>query len=235
MLGEGSVFSARNLGSILGSTAGLLAYPAPIKRWYSPMKVIGYMFTVRLLQQTMEINTQSMDQLREVLFGSGRRPTYDQDTVNDEVRRLFLCFGRYGREKERGWRVRADLEARIALFLGKSKHIKLSIAGDANVVPKIHVKSLGNLFAEACKAAGIRKSAHGLRKAAATNAANHGATVAELEAIFGWAGGQMASLYTRSANRRALSAGAMNKLSRTETETSIPAPTDKVRAPERKH
>src|ERR1700716_543744 len=95
-------------------------------------------------------------------------------------------------------------------------------------------ESLGNLFAEACKEAGVRKSAHGLRKAAATNAANHGATVAELEAIFGWAGGQMASLYTRSANRRALSAGAMNKLSRTETETSIPAPHDKVRAPERK-
>jgi integrase len=95
-------------------------------------------------------------------------------------------------------------------------------------------ESLGNLFAEACKAAGVRKSAHGLRKAAATNAANHGATVAELEAIFGWAGGQMASLYTRSANRRALSAGAMNKLSRTETETSIPAPSAKVRAPERK-
>jgi hypothetical protein len=35
-----------------------------------PDKIIGYMFTVRLLQQAMEINTQSMDQLREVLFGS---------------------------------------------------------------------------------------------------------------------------------------------------------------------
>ena len=79
---------------------------------------------------------------------------------------------------------------------------------------------------------GVAKSAHGLRKAAATNAANHGATVAELEAIFGWAGGQMASHYTRSANRRALSAGAISKLSRTETETSIPAPDIKVRAGE---
>jgi integrase len=107
----------------------------------------------------------------------------------------------------------------------------IATTGNGNPLTK---ESLGNLFAEACKAAGVRKSAHGLRKAAATNAANHGATVAELEAIFGWAGGQMASLYTRSANRRALSAGAMNKLSRTETETSIPAPSDKVRAPERK-
>jgi uncharacterized protein len=29
----------------------------------------NYMLTVRLLQKTLEINTQSMDQLREVLFG----------------------------------------------------------------------------------------------------------------------------------------------------------------------
>jgi integrase len=75
-------------------------------------------------------------------------------------------------------------------------------------------ESLGNLFADACRAAGIRKSAHGLRKAAATHAANNGATVAQLEAIFGWAGGQMAALYTRSANRRSLAIGSMSKLAR---------------------
>lgn len=85
-------------------------------------------------------------------------------------------------------------------------------------------EALGELFKTSARAAGIRKSAHGLRKAAATNAANRGATVAELEAIFGWAGGQMASLYTKSANRKALSIGAASKLSRTETETSIPSP-----------
>jgi hypothetical protein len=34
----------------------------------------------------------------------------------------------------------------------------------------------------------------------------------ELEAIFGWTGGHMASLYTRSANRRRLSLAAMHKL-----------------------
>ena len=31
--------------------------------------------------------------------------------------------------------------------------------------------------------------------------ANHGATVAALEAIFGWAGGRMASLYIRKSPR----------------------------------
>jgi len=75
-------------------------------------------------------------------------------------------------------------------------------------------ESLGNLFADACRAAGIRKSAHGLRKAAATNAANNGASEAQLEAIFGWEGGKMAALYTRSANRRALATDAIGKLVR---------------------
>lgn len=74
--------------------------------------------------------------------------------------------------------------------------------------------SLGNAFRDACRAASVNKSAHGIRKAAATHAAEQGATVAELEAIFGWSGGQMASHYTRSANRKALAIGAMGKLSR---------------------
>jgi integrase len=80
----------------------------------------------------------------------------------------------------------------------------------------------------ACRAAGINKSAHGIRKAAATRAANNGATVATLEAIFGWEGGQMAALYTRAADRRRLAAEHMEKLSK--TGTSIPAPGGKVRA-----
>jgi integrase len=54
-------------------------------------------------------------------------------------------------------------------------------------------ESFGNLFRKACRAAGLQnRSAHGLRKAAATRAANAGATVPELEAIFGWSGGTMA-------------------------------------------
>jgi integrase len=51
-------------------------------------------------------------------------------------------------------------------------------------------ESFGNLFRKACRAAGVPGSAHGVRKIAATRAANAGATVAELEAIFGWQGAQ---------------------------------------------
>jgi len=90
-------------------------------------------------------------------------------------------------------------------------------------------ESVGNAFRKACRAAGIPKSAHGLRKAAATRAANNGATEAQLEAIFGWEGGKMAALYTRTANRQKLASGGMATLERTEQETSIPAPHGQVR------
>jgi integrase len=73
-------------------------------------------------------------------------------------------------------------------------------------------EAFGNLFRKARRAAGVPGSAHGVRKIAATRAAESGATVAQLEAIFGWIGGRMASLYTQSANRRRLSVEAMHKL-----------------------
>jgi hypothetical protein len=53
-----------------------------------------------------------------------------------------------------------------------------------------------------------------VRKIAATRAANAGATVAQLEAIFGWSGGTMASHYTRSADRQRLAVEAMHKLAK---------------------
>jgi integrase len=90
-------------------------------------------------------------------------------------------------------------------------------------------ESFGNAFRDACVAAGVPGSAHGVRKIAATRAANAGATVAQLEAIFGWSGGRMASLYTQLADRRRLAVEAMHKLEN-ENRKSIPAPKGKVRA-----
>jgi hypothetical protein len=55
----------------------------------------------------------------------------------------------------------------------------------------------------------------------------------ELEAIFGWHGGAMASHYTREANRVRLAKEAMHKLANDE-RTSIPAPVHQMRALERK-
>jgi integrase len=73
-------------------------------------------------------------------------------------------------------------------------------------------ESFGTAFREACRAADVEKSAHGVRKIGATRAAENGATVAELNAIFGWTGEAMASLYTKSADRARLAKKAITKL-----------------------
>jgi integrase len=92
-------------------------------------------------------------------------------------------------------------------------------------------ESFGNAFKDACRAAGLHnRSAHGCRKIAATRAAEAGATVAQLNAIFGWKGTAMASLYTEAADRKRLAMEAMAKVQgANETATSIPSPRRKVR------
>jgi site-specific recombinase XerD len=89
-------------------------------------------------------------------------------------------------------------------------------------------ESFGNEFSQAARQAGIKKSAHGVRKIGATIAAENGATVHELMALFGWTTIQQAEVYTREAERARLSTGAAHKLD--ETGTSIPAPSKVVRA-----
>ena len=80
-------------------------------------------------------------------------------------------------------------------------------------------ESFGNAFRDACRAAGLRGlSAHGLRKAAATRAAVSGATLAQLNAIFGWTGAKMALHYIETADRTRLAGDSMHTLNRTNAK-----------------
>ena len=77
------------------------------------------------------------------------------------------------------------------------------------------------MFREWCKAAGIDKSAHGLRKLAAAETADGGGSEIELQKAFGWSTMGQSSTYTRNANAEALSKSAAGKRFR---NASIPAP-----------
>lgn len=75
------------------------------------------------------------------------------------------------------------------------------------------VAGFGNWFRDRCNDAGLTKcSAHGLRKAAATVAAENGATAHELMSIFGWLTLQEAERYTRAAERKRLAERGMGRL-----------------------
>jgi integrase len=92
-------------------------------------------------------------------------------------------------------------------------------------------ESFGNWFRKICRKAGCPGSAHGLRKAGATRAAERGATERQLMAIFGWSMGKMAQHYTRAADRTRLARDAAQFL-------LLPDPnaltSDPVRAPTKK-
>lgn len=86
------------------------------------------------------------------------------------------------------------------------------------------INGFGNWFRKRCTEAVSSKfpdgltecSAHGLRKAGATIAAENGATEHQLMAIFGWTTPKQAAGYTRKANRKKLAGAAMHTLKRTE-------------------
>jgi hypothetical protein len=102
-----------------------------------------------------------------------------------------------------------------------SKILKLWIVGVSSATPAYWSLSKHSTspplrfrsdFAAACCAAGVMGSPHGVRKIAATRQPRTVRRVAELEAIFTWTGGKMASLYARSADKRRLAKRAMRKL-----------------------
>jgi integrase len=67
----------------------------------------------------------------------------------------------------------------------------------------------GNWFRDRCNDAGLPQcSAHGLRKAGATIAAERGATDRQLMAMFGWESARQATTYTAAADRKRLAADA---------------------------
>lgn len=83
----------------------------------------------------------------------------------------------------------------------------------------------GNRMRDWCDQAGLPHcSAHGLRKAGATIAAENGATEHELMAIFGWDSPKQAAIYTRNANRKRLAAGAMHLIVPTDPKEDSPRP-----------
>jgi integrase len=71
-------------------------------------------------------------------------------------------------------------------------------------------KGFGNWFNDKARKAGlVNCTAHGIRKAAATIAANNGASVHQLMSMFGWLSESMAMHYTKTVNRKKLADSGM--------------------------
>jgi integrase len=91
----------------------------------------------------------------------------------------------------------------------------------------------GNWFREQCDAAGLPHcSAHGLRKAGATIAAENGATEFELMAMYGWEDPKTAAIYVKKARRKKLAGRSMHLIAKRDSAEIVPlsgadSPTEK--------
>lgn len=153
---------------------------------------------------------------KDVLYYTGLRRgdavVFGRPHVKDGVGRLTT--------EKTGERVTVPLEPELVASLSAGPIGDLTYITSEAGKP-LKKESFGNWFRQACAVAGVKKSAHGLRKAGATRDANRGWTESELEAKYGWRGGRMASHYTQTMNRDRL---ALQAAQRTATGTSIPAP-----------
>ena len=91
-------------------------------------------------------------------------------------------------------------------------------------------KSFGNTFRTWCNQANLPHcTAHGLRKAGATMAADAGATAHQLMAVFGWSTIGMAQRYTEAADQKRLADSSMHLIEAPERMRTEPSPTEGAR------
>jgi predicted acylesterase/phospholipase RssA len=106
-------------GNLRVVSIGVGEYPAPKKSWLSVLRWLGYLPSLKLLQKSLEINTQSMDQLRKVLFrevptirinNRYTRPEMATDMFEADLDKLDILWQR-GRESAR------EVEGELRKFL----------------------------------------------------------------------------------------------------------------------
>ncbi|MDQ8700581.1 tyrosine-type recombinase/integrase [Hyphomicrobium sp. LHD-15] len=136
--------------------------------------------------------------------------------------RLGRQHARDGWFKFRQWknRNRHPVDIEIPILPELEEIIRQSPTGDLTYIVTTYGMpfadaGFGNKFREWCDEAGLPQcSAHGLRKAGATLAAENGATVHQLMSIFGWLTLKEAERYTRAAERKRLAKSGMHLLVR---------------------
>lgn len=100
-------------------SVGVGVYPAPKPSWFSTTKWAQKLLSVQLLQKTLEINTQSMDQLRQILYrhvptvrisDTFEQPEMATDLFEHDMKKLNIL-------RQRGAESFAKQEAELAKLL----------------------------------------------------------------------------------------------------------------------
>lgn len=188
--------------------------PAALVRYLKTKKKGWHTWTVQEVQQYWErhpVGTKARVAIDLLLFTGARR----SDVVG------------LGRQCERGGRLCfTEIKGRDRIVKEHEFLILPQLRTSIDAAPSGHMTYLatefgkpfthagfGNWFRRRCDEAGLKNcSAHGLRKAGATIAANNGANAMDLMAIFGWTDIKEAEPYIRNADRKRIADRAMHFL-----------------------
>lgn len=130
-----------------------------------------------------------------------------------------------------GKRTAAKMRLLDTIAVTKTGDLHFIVKDDGE--PFTSKESFGNWFCARCRDAKIKKSAHGLRKLAATLAANDGASAHELMAQFSWLKVEQAETCTRKADRKRLGVKSSGRVS-DQMENIISRPEKQVRGTSKK-
>lgn len=150
-----------------------------------------------------------------LLYGGGRRSDavlFGPQHVHVEDGQKWLTYTQHKGRNKNPMKIQVpilpELDAAIlSASIGKTTFLVTSFG------KPFTSNGFGNKMREWCVEAGIPHcSSHGLRKAGATLAAESGATVNQMMAIFGWRTSDMAELYTRKAEQKRLAGVGMSHI-----------------------
>jgi integrase len=179
---------------------------------------------VRQFEERHHIGTKARLALALLLFTGQRRSDITR-LGRQHVRNGRLTFTQYKGRK------RNPKQLTLPIIPALQRIIELSPCGEltflVNDLGRPYTDAgFGNKFRQWCSDAGLRNcSAHGLRKAGATIAADNGATTKQLMAIFGWSSSKMAEHYTRATDQKRLAESAMHMLETREQKGPELGPT----------
>ncbi|MHC2090050.1 tyrosine-type recombinase/integrase [Methylobacterium sp. CM6244] len=161
------------------------------------------------------IGTKAYLALCLLLYGGGRRSdvvVFGPQHVQVEAGEKWLTYTQHKGRNKNPMKIQVPILPELDAAIGSS------LIGDKTFLVTSFGKpftsnGFGNKMKEWCVEAGLPHcSSHGLRKAGATLAAESGATVNQMMAIFGWRTSDMAELYTRKAEQKRLAGKGMSHI-----------------------
>lgn len=164
---------------------------------------------VRKYQEKHPPGTKARLALTLLLFTGARRSdvvTFGRQKVSADWLTWVEAKGQNRKPKTTTIPILPELQAELDLLPQGQMMFLLTTFGKP-----FTANGFGNWFKKRCRDAELPHcSAHGLRKAGATIAAENGATEHQLMAIYNWDSPKQAARYTRKANRKKLAGGAMH-------------------------